>query len=300
MVDMKYHLASLVAVFLALGVGILVGSALVTDSALVERQEQMIDRLEEDFARMRAEKEDLSGRLAASQRLLAASLEFEESAASLLVRGRLSGKRVAIAVCHDAMSPEEVEKICSILEDAGARVARVVYVNKDLVPAAGTDAREAASLFGLSETESDLIGLEAARALAAYLAFHEASQVADALFLWGYATLRGQEELLPNDSADAVVVVVGSSDPASGPADAGIPMVRALKDLGVEVVGAESWDVKVSHIADYRREGIPTVDCADVPLGRLLLVHALAVQKGNFGIKGASETLVPEMWGIPQ
>lgn len=314
MVDMKYHLASLVAVFLALGVGILVGSAMVTDTALVERQEQMIDRLEEDFARLKAEREDLGARLAASERALAASLEFEESVVSSLTQGRLSGRRIAVVVCRDAMPPEKVERIGRSLEDAGARVVRVVYVNKNLVPAAGREAREAASLLGVSEPTADALGREAARALASYIALDEASPLVDALFVWGYAASGGEAARGTNDPmeagvilragdsgrADAVVVLVGSSDPASGPAETGIPIVRALMDLGVDVVGAESWDVKVSHIADYKREGISTVDCADLPLGRLSLVHALAGQKGHFGIKGASGTRMPDIWGPPE
>lgn len=313
MVDMKYHVASLVAVFLALGVGILVGSAMVTDSALVERQERMIDRLEEDFARLKAEREDLGARLAASERALAASLDFEDMVVASLTRGKLSGRRVAIVVCREAMSPEGVERIGRSIEDAGGRLVRVVYVNKSLVPAPGREARGVASSLGLAVSGAEAVGREAARALASYVLLGDVDPLLDTLFALGYAASGGEAAhgasgpQGPEDAghagdierADAVVVVVGSPDPAFSPADAGIPIVRALKDFGVDVVGAERWDVRVSHIVDYRREGIPTVDCADLPLGRLSLIYALAGQQGHFGIKETSGSRVPDVWGPP-
>ena len=45
MIDIRYHIASIVAVFLALGLGVLIGSTIVGDDLLVDQQKKLLDRL---------------------------------------------------------------------------------------------------------------------------------------------------------------------------------------------------------------------------------------------------------------
>lgn len=294
MIDLKYHVASLVGVFLALGVGILVGSTMVNDSALVDQQEKIIDRLEADFARLKADREALTSRLAASERALSASLDFEDTIVRGLVAGKLAGRRVAIVVCQDAMSQDGRKSVVRCIEEAGGELVRIIHVKKRLAPVSAREAREVASALGVTAAGAEAVGRTAAEALASYAVLGEVAPVLDALVALGYAASEGGTADPPR-RADAVVTVVGSPDPALSPADAGIPMVRAMKSLGAEVVGVEAWGVKVSQVAEYRREGISTVDCADLPLGRLSLVYALSGQRGHFGIKDASVTCIPDI-----
>ena len=53
MIDLRYHIATIIALFLALAVGILIGSTIVGDDLLVEQQKKSIDRLEEQFLSLR-------------------------------------------------------------------------------------------------------------------------------------------------------------------------------------------------------------------------------------------------------
>lgn len=302
MVDMKYHVASLVAVFLALGVGILVGSAVASDGALVEQQERMIDRLEADFARLKADRDALGARLAALEQALSASLSFEDMVARGLIEGELAGMRVAAVACGDAMPPEGMERIGRCVEEAGGELVRVVRIRRRLAPASADEAREVAASLDVSLAGAEAVERAVAEALAAYAALGEAGPRLDTLVSLGYAApvveapaAAGGDAPGPDGRADAVVVMGGSLDPAFGAQDAGIPIVRVLKRLRVDVVGVEPWDVKVSHMGDYKREGITTVDCVDLPLGRLSLVYALAGQRGHFGIKGTAQSLVPDI-----
>ncbi|HHY40177.1 MAG TPA: copper transporter, partial [Syntrophaceticus sp.] len=55
MVDIIYHIASLAAVFLALGLGILIGTSMISSDAINEQQKKMIEGLEKEFAVLREE-----------------------------------------------------------------------------------------------------------------------------------------------------------------------------------------------------------------------------------------------------
>ncbi len=53
MFDMRYHIASLVAVFLALTVGIVLGTAIVNRGVLVRQQNALVGSLRTEFASLR-------------------------------------------------------------------------------------------------------------------------------------------------------------------------------------------------------------------------------------------------------
>lgn len=291
-IDIKYHIASIVAVFLALGVGILVGSGMVRDSVLIEQQERIIDRLELDFTELRASRDDLHARLAMAERLLAASFRFEEEACTRLASGKLLGKRVAAIVSGDGMSRENIDRVCRAIENAGGTVTLVMHVCKRLEPVSSDEAREVALACGIAETSPQAVRGAAAEALALCAAFGEVSPCVSALATLGYVTL---DRDAPGRT-DAVIVAGGSQDPAADAMHVDIPIVRALRKMGVATIGIEAADVRFSYIRDYKREGIATVDCADTPLGRLSLIYALAGGWGHFGIKDTAESLVPNMF----
>lgn len=59
MIDLKYHIASIVAVFLALGLGVIIGSTIVGDDLLVDQQQKLIERLEEQFYTLKDRENEL-------------------------------------------------------------------------------------------------------------------------------------------------------------------------------------------------------------------------------------------------
>lgn len=70
-VSYKYHLVSLAAVFLALAAGILIGSNLVGSEAIVQQQNSLVTRLEQDFKKLRLENDELHAQLMALTEQLA-------------------------------------------------------------------------------------------------------------------------------------------------------------------------------------------------------------------------------------
>ena len=79
MMDIRYHIATLIAVFLALGVGILVGSTVVGSDVLNDQQKKMIDQLEKQFEVLRQKEEDLTTRVEFMNGLLRHYEDFTEA-----------------------------------------------------------------------------------------------------------------------------------------------------------------------------------------------------------------------------
>src|SRR5678815_4876484 len=88
MFDLRYHVASLVAVFAALLIGLLVGVALASHGlGDTERK-----RLEEDLRNAQAQNDTLQGQLETGK----SDTAFAKNAYDAVMANRLKGKRVAV------------------------------------------------------------------------------------------------------------------------------------------------------------------------------------------------------------
>lgn len=104
----RYHVASLIAVFFSLVLGMLIGGAVFSDHTLVEEQALLIAELEERF-------HESSARLAALQAELDFSAEAWLKLKESIARDRLAGRTVLLVGDGDVF-------LSSLLQRAGAQV----------------------------------------------------------------------------------------------------------------------------------------------------------------------------------
>lgn len=120
-IDIRYHLASMVAIFFALGLGMLTGAQLADDGALAQEHARLIQQIEEGLERVRTDNRRLAEQLAAVRGQLAEEKAFVDDVLGQLVAGRLAGIRVRL-VAQDESLPY-VERVRSALTRAGADVS---------------------------------------------------------------------------------------------------------------------------------------------------------------------------------
>ncbi|HOB81485.1 MAG TPA: copper transporter [Peptococcaceae bacterium] len=123
-VDFKYHIASLVAVFMALGVGIIMGSTVLGESLvrnIVAEQELLVSRLEEDYAGLKAELNASRQELKKHQKVIEDYRRYAEKTLPHLVKNRLKGKKIAFVV-HPFAEKSGAELLRNGLELAGANL----------------------------------------------------------------------------------------------------------------------------------------------------------------------------------
>lgn len=280
--DFRYHIASLAAVFLALGVGILVGTAFV-GAPVVNRQTQLIRHLEAGVSDLRRE--------------TAERQQTEEALRILLPRvvgGTLMRKRVL--VIQAGGYPDAAGEAADALRMAGATVERVAFP--------GEAWRRPAE--GETAPPSDESLIAEARPLAALLvaaANEPLAKYRDRGLLTGDPALLGAVHL--------IVLVGGGSGPTttkkSATADAApdesvatllartrdLALIQAWQEQGITVVGVEPFGAEISFIRTYQSEGITTVDCIDRAAGKIALPFALMGEKGNYGMKPTADRVLP-------
>src|SRR5690606_30571606 len=119
LVDIRYHLASLIGVFLALGVGMLIGTQLAQGGALENEQQRLAQRLEARLEGLRAENRALLEAAAALEERLARERDFADLVLGAVVSGTLAGVPVDVYVPpgHGAAA----QRLQRVLAQAGAR-----------------------------------------------------------------------------------------------------------------------------------------------------------------------------------
>ncbi|HET7476848.1 MAG TPA: copper transporter [Dermatophilaceae bacterium] len=117
MIDFRYHLVSIVSIFLALAVGIVLGAG--------PLKEDLGNTLTEQVAQLRQDRNNLRSQLSAQQRETEARDSFVTAVSPRLTRDALAGRTVAILVQPGAAAGL-VQQVSDALTGAGARVGATV------------------------------------------------------------------------------------------------------------------------------------------------------------------------------
>ncbi len=276
MFDLRYHVASLAAVFLALIIGILVGAGLAA-STDVEGTERRV--LEERIAELQQSSGDLSAEadLLRSQR--DAIDVYVTETYDVVMNGRLRATRVAMLFVGQS-DDGLLEAVEQTLEAASAPA--LVELEALELPIAPEEVSAA-----LEPEFTDLSLEEVGRRLGEELVEGGETPFWDALIPVFVQDHRGT----PSVEADAVVVshtAVATDVPTRQLLDG---IYAGLEQSRVPVVGVERTDERPSRIAVYKANGLSSVDSIDNEVGKVALAVLLSGgPDGHYGLKRTAES----------
>jgi Copper transport outer membrane protein, MctB len=276
MLNFRYHALSLVAVFVSLAIGLLLGVA-IGDKGLVSSAEQDVRAsLRGDVREAQAERDDTRAQLQERQ-------QFEAEAYPALVGGRLAGQRIAL-IELGGPSDRMWNLTKDALQGSGATLTSVSVIREPLQldelagAARGTRYEQLSERPELLHPFATRLGIQfthGGRLLRA---------VRRDLLLQGSGALNG---------ADGVVVVRNTpqldGDEANAVETFEDGFVRGLRAHDLPVVGVETSDAETSQVEWFKDHELSSVDDLDDPIGRAAVVFALAGQRGTFGVKSTAD-----------
>lgn len=309
MIDFRYHLVSIIAVFLALALGLVVGASALRGSVTTELRAQAA-HLEKDNQSLRIQKR-------AVDQVNGYNSEVVASVAPQIVAGRLKGESVVFVEAPGA-DDQIRAKTADMVNKAGGRISGFVMLQDKYLDAGQlatlselTDQlKPAAMTFPEDATPYDRAALE----LAAMLVTNEAArtgqedpaagQVLAGFKTAGFLNYSGQ----PATRATLAIVIAPAAASKDKNADA---ENRALVALPVALQGYAKGTV-VQGNADTVADGgmikalrdngkaqghISSVDTADDPAGQITTVFALSEtlqgRSGDYGIGSGADGALP-------
>jgi hypothetical protein len=307
----RFHIVSLIAVFLALAIGIAAGSTFI-DRAIVDSLQDRVDTVSANLDVRRAENEALDGQID--------DLEaYVTETAPWLVEDRLNGRSIVV-VAERGIADEPVEAQVELLRQAGAQVPGIVWLEPELTLADGADRDEAVAAFELDQGDAAEVQQQVLERVAAEDPA-EAGQALATLVEAGFAALDtvGGEAVDPLDvrmTAGSVLLVTGqSSELGAGVVTAAA--AAALVDGGANVLVGEVYTVAgtdggeevpargdaLAPILDDEelRDLVATDDALDLLRGRTAAVLALdelaAGRVSHVGFGAGADAPVPPLPG---
>jgi hypothetical protein len=278
----RYHATSLIAVLLALAVGIVIGAALGGDT---------IDNTREDLERsLTGNLQDARDRADELNAELGRANEFSGRVYPVLVRDQLSDRRIGVLAFGDL--PEGVlGSIEDALEPTGARLVAVGVVREPVDTRGLADDLDKTRFADLADNPDTQTALGAGVGRQLVLGGTLLEPVRGRLFsrasgnfgaLDGVIVVRDQ----PQDMGPVQRSVAGRIE--SGLAS-GITATRT------PAVGVEDSEADPSSIGFFAGSDLSSVDDIDLVAGQLATVFALLGAEGSFGVKGSADRLLPDL-----
>ncbi|MER3472881.1 MAG: hypothetical protein C4335_02350 [Armatimonadota bacterium] len=278
--DLRYHMVSLAAVFLAVSVGMLIGGVFLQTTPQ-ETQQRLVRRIQEDLARITAESDR-------NRRDFERMEQAIRSLAPRLVGERLKARRVAVVQTGD--DDRALADTLKALRSAGAEAVSVTIVTSRWLELSDEDkARIVRDLRTLKPNLPDDF-TAVVKALANGVALFGYDQAVETLRRAGLVRTSGDYTL----PCRYVVIVGGSLVPESLRAvEIDRPLIRQWQSIGIEVVAAERRDCVTSHVPVYRETDISSVDCIDTALGQVILPFLFGAEPAAYGTKESAEKVLP-------
>lgn len=286
MFDIRYHITSLIAVFLALAMGILLGTIIVDKGLLVKQKEALVERLETEFNQIKKDNRELQSELNQRNR-------FEEAVFISISQEQLTGQRLLLV--STSRIPKKVrDEIRNSVAQAGAEIATVNLTTSDFDLNDSKTRKKLANLLEVSSS-SKVSRNELQSMIITRLAEETATPVDRELVreLINLDLIKVENEaILP---VAGVIAFAGDKEEVENLTEIQLPLINEYARLGVVSVGTESKDIETSHLRLYQGIGIATVDGVDTNAGKISLIYALKGGAGNFGAKGKSEARLPPL-----
>jgi Copper transport outer membrane protein, MctB len=309
MISFRYYLITIVAIFLALGLGVLAGST-VLDQGLVNSLQAQTNRLKTDLGDLRGRVNDLTFQVDKAN-------EFSDAVVPIIARGRLVGRQVVVVTDQGGIDGGSSDHAIAALRAGGADIVTALRIDPR-IGGSGTSARDGlAAALGLpASTAPRTLDAKAASALAHRLAVGEQRPADDVLS-------RLEDSGLVTQLIDAAPTAIGGANQAivvvHGGGETDLPhpssfllplvddLVRAEK---MNVAATEALAAQPQFVEELRGSSaigsneMVTVDNVDQGMGQVALVAGLQQlievdQGGAYGVKVNADDVTPPLSPSP-
>jgi hypothetical protein len=318
-IDFRYHLVSIVAVFLALAIGIVLGST--------ELQGPTYNLLNQTTAKLQNELDQASSQRDTAQQQASLGESYAQAVQPVVLHNLLAGQRLLIVTEPGAPASVVTAISNAATQDAGATVTGQIALQSKFFDNSDTTL-DGLNQINLAMSAADGIVLDtgttyqqqAAQVIASEILTRavvvpvtspsaggqdtNAQTMLEAYANAGFLSISGQ----PSASATLAVIVTPQTAPSDGSADLLdqllVPVAEELaaKSSATVVAGVSADSGPGSPIAVLRASSaaskVSTVDDADFVAGQSVVIQALATQlnggnPGSYGIAGGASAVAP-------
>ncbi|MBE3101334.1 MAG: copper transporter [Firmicutes bacterium] len=277
MINIKYYVFLMIGIFLALGLGMMIGITLENEDIIQNQQTQIAKQIEDRFIALRSETDQLKDNLEGienqrDQLQMLSNMLLKET-----VQHKLSGLNITL-ISFDKEAP--IKELLDFLPLTGAYVQSNIFLS-NLIP----DVFASDIAASVMQNEKELV----------------TALISDFLYSMNFGGITPliqemQElKLISNtggyEAPADVLILLGRGNITS---NYDVMLINSALESGLPVIAVECGDVSDSAIDDYKAYGISTIDHIDTIYGKLALASVLSGNQGNFGLGNEAQALIPD------
>lgn len=286
-INLKYYVVTIVAIFLAIGIGIFIGIMMDGQDLIVDQQQQIVTQLQLKFDEFKQKHDELQKRIDFLTIEREKNIKFIDKVYPEIVMNKLKNLDVLIIETSEDYS---YLGLYDSFEKAGVNSVSSLLIKDSFLLNDLSHAQQVAIDFDLKgytieEIQEQLIEL-----------------LCNALVSGNYEIMNSLKEKIMIDFPDQMKLPVNSIIIASGSINEeknilnkiDLPLIHYFKNNNIPVMAVEKTSVIYSNIPEYKKARVSTVDNVDTVIGKVALMMVLSGQEGNFGEKETAEALIPE------
>lgn len=286
-INMKYYIVTIGAIFIALGIGILVGFNLNYDQELSEQQANVINDLDSKFESLKTTNDNLEESLASLNLDYDQSIEFiNKNSDKIIVDGLLEKNIGIISTNENNDYTKEIEEI--ITKANGTLSFNIILTdnveNKEKLEEASTNLN---------------IELKNTQDLVNYVAdcIKDIDGVSKLQILQNLELIKINSVSTDYLNCESVVLTGGNESKDGNEKFKKIDeiLISKLKEQNKNVIGVQKSNTKFSYTDLYSKNKVTTIDNIDEGIGQVSLVIVLSETgiSGNFGRLESADKLLP-------
>ncbi|NTU71111.1 MAG: copper transporter [Coriobacteriia bacterium] len=274
MYNLRYHIVSLVAVFLALAIGLVLGGLVVQQGSFSRQQDALVSGLQRDFRKLKNENSRLKKEVALQN-------SYSEQITSAWAKNRLKGH--AVVILTSGAEKEGAAAAAADVRTAGGTPVTVTILKREF---GLNDEKVVSALRSVVATDADLRPSLPASLAAEWTTPDEPRPMTDALVKAGAIKVAGFKG--SKVATDLVSVAAFLKEPDAVALDIG----RAYADSGYYAIGAQTPTSGTGVAAAAVARRLSAFDTLGTQPGRFTLVALLSGgEQGYFGL--SANTIKP-------
>ena len=278
MYNLRYHIASLVGVFLALAIGLVLGGLVVGQGTLESQQASLVEGLRKEFATLRTENQMLS----TQNDVLS---EYSKMMTDSWVAGRLNGRSTVLLT--NAGRSDGLKASTEAIRAAGGTVVTVTLGEDGLDLASSEIQSIVASATGEPAGSAEKT---AAVLQAEWTSTGDVRPLSDALVEAGILDIEGLS------SGTAASGIVDLAAPDAEPDEAALAIARSFADEGLPAVGGQTLLRDTGVAVASASAGMSALDTLGTDIGAYTLVALLSgATPGYYGQGEAATAAYPQL-----
>jgi len=264
----------MVGIFLALGLGMMIGITLESQNIVENQQTNLIRQIEEQYFSLRSETEQLKKEIHGLEDQRNQLYDLSSLLLKEIVKDRFSGLHVGVVTFSQTAS---LQNLLEFLNLAGASIQYAVAIQPEITEWNGSIIHEV-------QKPEDVIQAVIYELIYSmdYGGITPLIQEAEELML---VSRTGLCEY-PVD----IIVLYGQGTSTLNYDNI---LIQRAMEAGIPIVAVEPGEVAESAVPEYKALGISTVDHVDSIYGQLALASVLSGNKGNFGLSSFASDSLP-------